>query len=240
MLQCMRYCWDTKKTTPGLPNCAKYMVTILVHASLGMYRMDPTDTNRIVFTATAVVHGLYASFWDVYYDWNIGHIDSDYRFPRQTRAYNKVWVYYAAIALNSSLRFSWVLYTVFPPQDQHSALVSFGVSLGEVFRRGVWLLIRVESEQCTSLGYPRPCGDILLSYSPSTRYGEEEGANDCEVNYSGEGLLRPMREMSVSQLAATSGKHSYSIVAALPGRPDRTYSPGSPGGLSMESRMIPL
>jgi hypothetical protein len=122
-----------------------------------MYGIDPTATNRIVFVAIAVVHGSYASFWDVYYDWTLGHAHSDYSFLRQSRAYKKVWVYYAAIALNGSLRFSWVLYTVVPPQDHHSALASFGVSLGKVFRRGVWLLIRVESERCTSFGYPRPC-----------------------------------------------------------------------------------
>jgi hypothetical protein len=62
MLQCLRCCWDTRKLSPGLPNGAKYMTTILMHASLGMYRIHQTDRDRHIFIVTATSNGLYTSF----------------------------------------------------------------------------------------------------------------------------------------------------------------------------------
>ncbi|RAQ98787.1 signal transduction protein [Stemphylium lycopersici] len=53
-----------------------------------------------------------------------------------------------AIPVNILLRFTWILYVAFPQQLQHSGFISFGVSIGEVFRRAIWSLFRIENEYC--------------------------------------------------------------------------------------------
>jgi hypothetical protein len=136
---------------PAVPNGIKYIITILLYASLTMYRTDNTLINRRLFLTAATVQGIYNSIWDVYYDWNLGHLEAEYRYLRQTLAYKQVWVYYIAMVLNPFLRFSWILYTFIPFQLQHSTPTFFAVSAGEVFRRGLWSVIRVESEYCTNV-----------------------------------------------------------------------------------------
>ena len=49
-----------------------------------------------------------------------------------------------AILLDPILRFTWVFYAIFAENVQHSALLSILVSTGEVIRRGMWTLFRVE------------------------------------------------------------------------------------------------
>lgn len=53
-----------------------------------------------------------------------------------------------AIPVNILLRFTWILYVAFPQQLQYSAVISFGVATGEVFRRAMWSLFRIENEYC--------------------------------------------------------------------------------------------
>lgn len=62
------------------------------------------------------------------------------------------------------LRFNWVLYTVDPLQLQHSAKTSFVAALGEIFRRGIWSVFRVENEHCTNVSRFRASRDVPLPY----------------------------------------------------------------------------
>jgi hypothetical protein len=230
MLQCLRCCWDTQELSPGLPNGAKYMTTILMHASLGMYRIHQTDRDRDIFVLTATFHGLYTSFWDMYYDWKLGVPDTDHRFLRQTLAYKKVWIYYAAIAINPILRFSWVLYAVVPVQHQRWTVVTFGVSVGEVFRRGLWLLIRVESEFCARFACRPARGVVLVSSSPE-EHAEGDGVNKHEsiarLGRSGIPVLRidaPTCEGALQPAAIWMNRDRW-ISIAVPDIPAPVYRP---------------
>lgn len=62
------------------------------------------------------------------------------------------------------LRFNWIFYAIYSQDLQHSALLSFGVSLSEVCRRGMWSLFRVENEHCTNVGRFRASRDVPLPY----------------------------------------------------------------------------
>ena len=53
-------------------------------------------------------------------------------------------MYYVAMLVDPILRFNWIFYVIFTEDIQHSALLSFVVSLSEVLRRGIWTLFRVE------------------------------------------------------------------------------------------------
>jgi hypothetical protein len=66
--------------------------------------------------------------------------------------------------IDVTLRFTWILYIAMPQQLQHSAITSFGISVGEVCRRGLWSLFRIENEHCNQSSRSRTCG-ILPSDS---------------------------------------------------------------------------
>lgn len=68
------------------------------------------------------------------------------------------------MVLDPLLRFNWIFYAIYSHDLQHSALLSFGVSFSEVFRRGIWSLFRVENEHCTNVGRFRASRDVPLPY----------------------------------------------------------------------------
>lgn len=80
------------------------------------------------------------------------------------------------MAFDPILRFNWIFYVIFSDNLQHSALLSFLVSLTEILRRGMWTLFRVENEHCTNVGRFRASRDIPLPYdipSPTSSIIEE-------------------------------------------------------------------
>ena len=85
-------------------------------------------------------------------------------FLRDVLGYKRAWVYYAAMVLDPLLRFNWIFYAIYSHDLQHSALLSFVVSLSEVCRRGIWSLFRVENEHCTNVGRFRASRDVPLPY----------------------------------------------------------------------------
>lgn len=68
------------------------------------------------------------------------------------------------MAIDPILRFNWIFYVIFGKEIQHSALLSFIISLTEVGRRAMWTLFRVENEHCTNVGRFRASRDVPLPY----------------------------------------------------------------------------
>ena len=95
---------------------------------------------------------------------------------RDTRAYKQTWLYYLAICIDPILRFNWIFYAIYAKDLQHSALLSFFIGLSEVFRRGLWVLIRVENEHSTNVGRFRASRDVPLPFD----VGEPESPSSLE------------------------------------------------------------
>jgi hypothetical protein len=163
-LQCLRRYADTRNKFPHLLNFGKYLATIMFYASLSIYRMDQKASTKAVFITFATVNSVYTSFWDIYYDWSLGDPHAKHRFLRKELGYKRVWWYYLAMFIDPILRFNWIMYTISPLQLQHSAKTSFGVSVSEILRRGMWSLFRVENEHCTNVGRFRASRDVPLPY----------------------------------------------------------------------------
>ncbi|KAH0840478.1 putative signal transduction protein Syg1 [Fonsecaea pedrosoi] len=170
-LQCLRRYYDSRNWFPHLANCLKYCGNIAYYATLSIYRIDMNHTTWSIFVTFALVNGVYCSFWDVFMDWSLGDFFvQKYPFLRERLAYKQVWIYYAAIVADVLLRQQWVFYAIFTSDVQHSALMSFFVSLAEVIRRGIWSLFRVENEHCNNVGKFRASRDIPLPYDiPDSR-----------------------------------------------------------------------
>ena len=170
-LQCLRRYHDSGNWFPHLANCLKYSGNIAYYATLSIYRIDMSYTTWSIFVTFALINGVYCSFWDVYLDWSLGDVFvHKYPFLRERLGYKHVWMYYAAIPIDIVLRQTWILYAIFTRDVQHSAIMSFFVSLAEIIRRGIWSIFRVENEHCNNVGKFRASRDVPLPYDlPDSR-----------------------------------------------------------------------
>ncbi|KAL8856839.1 MAG: hypothetical protein Q9178_006556 [Gyalolechia marmorata] len=163
-LQCLRRYYDTRNAFPHLVNFGKYTFTILCYMTLSLYRIDQTFRLKALFIACATVNAVYCSVWDLAMDWSLCNPYAEHPFLRDVLGYKKAWYYYVAMAIDPILRFNWIFYIIFGNGLQHSALLSFLISLSEVGRRAMWTVFRVENEHCTNVGRFRASRDVPLPY----------------------------------------------------------------------------
>jgi hypothetical protein len=128
-----------------------------------------------LFIVCATINAVYCSIWDLVMDWSLIDPTAKHRFLRENLAFKQIWMYYLAMLIDPILRFNWIFYAIYTNDVQHSAILSFMVSLSEVFRRGMWTIFRVENEHCTNVGRFRASRDVPLPYhlqSSETASGE--------------------------------------------------------------------
>ncbi|KAL8936802.1 MAG: hypothetical protein Q9211_004010 [Gyalolechia sp. 1 TL-2023] len=155
--------------------------------SLSLYRIDQTMQLKALFIACATVNSVYCCLGNPY---------AEHPFLREVLGYKNPWAYYAAMVLDPLLRFNWIFYVIFTNELQHSALLSFMISLSEILRRGMWTLFRVENEHCTNVGRFRASRDVPLPYEiPSPTPSVIEESRDqfsAHQDGAGSGQLQPM------------------------------------------------
>ncbi|KAI9375752.1 EXS-domain-containing protein [Aspergillus egyptiacus] len=171
-LQCVRRYVDTKNAFPHLLNFGKYMFGVLYYATLSMYRIDKVTRFQAPFITFALLNAVYCSVWDLAMDWSLGNVYAKHPLLRETLAFRRVWVYYAAMVIDVIVRFHWIFYAIFAHDIQHSAVLSFVVSLSEICRRGMWTIFRVENEHCTNVLLFRASRDVPLPYAVSSTDGQ--------------------------------------------------------------------
>ena len=153
--------------------------------SLSLWRLDKTNYGLCAFfIAAAATNSVYCSVWDIMMDWSMP-LDPRSKPPllRNVLAYRKhKWLYYLAMFVDPILRFNWIFYVIYKDETQHSSLISFLIALSEIFRRALWVLLRVENEHCTNVGRFRASRDPALPYSIEDRSldGQSEPTTDVE------------------------------------------------------------
>ncbi|KAK6509733.1 hypothetical protein TWF481_004463 [Arthrobotrys musiformis] len=173
LLQCFRRYHDTGNAFPHLANAAKYGCGILFYMMLSLWRIDKgNESIKAAFIILAGVNSFYASTWDLLMDWSLLNWYAPYRLLRTEMAFRRPLAYYLAMIIDPIIRFSWIFYVIFADQVQHSALLSFVVSLAEVGRRFIWCFFRMENEHCANVNKFRAYkDDVPLPYNvplPST------------------------------------------------------------------------
>ncbi|KAJ5665181.1 uncharacterized protein N7477_007629 [Penicillium maclennaniae] len=162
--QCIRRYADTRNAFPHLLNLGKYVFSILYYATLSMYRIDRHTRFQAAFITFGLLNAVYVSVWDLIMDWSLGNPYAKHKLLREVLAFRRVWIYYVAMVLDVIVRFNWIFYAIFVNDLQHSAVLSFVISLSEVFRRGMWSIFRVENEHCTNVLLFRASRDVPLPY----------------------------------------------------------------------------
>jgi hypothetical protein len=64
-------------------------------------------------------------------------------FLRDELIYKNVWIYYFS---NVALRNSWMLYVILSKEKAYAPLIVFSLAFGEVFRKFIWCVFRMENE----------------------------------------------------------------------------------------------
>ncbi|KAI1969689.1 Xenotropic and polytropic retrovirus receptor 1 [Ophidiomyces ophidiicola] len=173
-LQCLRRYRDTKNLFPHVVNFGKYSCSILYYMTLSLYRIKRVESLHALFISFALINAIYTSVWDVAMDWSLGNPFSKHPYLRDFLGFRRRWIYYAAMIIDPILRFNWIFYAIFIHDLQHSAILSFLVSLSEVFRRGIWSIFRVENEHCTNVGRFRAFRDVPLPYDLPSESSTDE------------------------------------------------------------------
>ncbi|KAK3305091.1 EXS family-domain-containing protein, partial [Chaetomium strumarium] len=153
-IQCIRSCYDTRNIFPHLFNFGKYTMTLLSAVSLSLYRIEDLQTKLSFFVTFAAMNAVCCCNYptlDVFVDFSLVRGRPSQKLLRDITALRPIWIYYVTMLADPILRFSWVFYGIFTHNTQYGILVSFIVSLCEVVRRGLWALLRVENEHCTSI-----------------------------------------------------------------------------------------
>ncbi|KAL6878939.1 EXS family domain-containing protein [Trichoderma novae-zelandiae] len=163
-LQCIRRYKDTRNIFPHLVNCGKYTATILSYMTLSIYRIRQNNSDLALFATFSTVNGIYTSIWDLFMDFSLLQPQSRHTALRDILALKHRWVYYVIMVVDPILRFSWIFYAIFTHDLQHSTIVSFLVSFMEVFRRGIWSLLRVENEHCANVAQYKASREVPLPY----------------------------------------------------------------------------
>ncbi|KAK4203853.1 EXS family-domain-containing protein [Triangularia verruculosa] len=181
-LQCIRRYHDTKNVFPHLVNCGKYSMTILTAVFLSLYRIENTQANLSLFITFGTVNAIYCSIWDLFMDFSLLQAGARKKLLRNITALRPVSIYYIIMTLDPILRFSWIFYAIFTHGSQHSTIVSFLVAFAEVFRRGIWTLLRVENEHCANVAQYKASRDTPLPYHLNTSTSSvEEQAPPAEL-----------------------------------------------------------
>jgi hypothetical protein len=79
-------------------------------------------------------------------DWGLLTIHRDGRITRRSRLYYPTITYVLALVINLALRFSWTINRIPGMNHIHSSIIVLIIEIGEVFRRAMWNLYRIEWE----------------------------------------------------------------------------------------------
>jgi myo-inositol-1(or 4)-monophosphatase len=140
-------CPDSIAKIPVMLNILKYMssfppIWLTAAASLGY--MHPHMPQFI--TTAAVINSLYSFLWDVIMDWGLLTFTRDGRVLRRQRLHLPLFTYFFLVIINFVLRFSWFVNRLPGFDHLHSSIIVLVIEVGEVFRRAMWNIYRIEWE----------------------------------------------------------------------------------------------
>jgi len=139
-----------------LLNAGKYSTGIVVSGISAFMAQRPDIAELVlpVWIICSLISTCYTFSWDIIMDWGLGNRYSKNKFLRDRLLYPSKKFYYCIMGGNFLLRLMWTLSLsngVVLLFDNPLFLSTF-VAIIEVFRRGMWNLLRMENEQVANVG----------------------------------------------------------------------------------------
>ena len=138
---------DTMSKIPIILNLLKYFsafppLWLAAYASLGY-----THPNLPLIAAImATINSLYSFLWDIIMDWGLINIYRNGKFNFRNRLLLPTICYLPAVIINLIMRFSWAANRIQFLSHLHASHLILIVELGEVMRRAMWNIYRIEWE----------------------------------------------------------------------------------------------
>lgn len=161
--QCLfEYHKSNRRNLTHLLNAIKYSTAFLPTISMILFKNGIVKRQTLWYFAM-FINSTYSFYWDISNDWNFGFFTnflksrSNTVYLRNKLIYSKT-VYIIAIVIDFSFRYIWVLKMIYLNSSSTSSLKNFSVMLFttemgnfmleifEIFRRWVWVFIKVETE----------------------------------------------------------------------------------------------
>ena len=143
ILQCLKQIYDTQKKFPQIYNIIKYFLNIIV-ACLSFFWPTFPFLHPVWFIFT-FISSCYSFAWDIKMDFGLLQKGKNYPL-RDKLYYKKKYYYYIVSILDFFFRFLWLI--TLSPEVINAFIrpesLSIILSSVEIFRRGMWNLIRVE------------------------------------------------------------------------------------------------
>ncbi|KAK1379558.1 Phosphate transporter like [Heracleum sosnowskyi] len=165
MLQCVRRFFEEKDAIQGW-NSLKYFAIVVSFVTRTAYGKNKSDEWYVIAWVTSVVAGIVATYWDIVFDWGLLNRKSANPWLRDKLIVPYKSVYYAAIALNVLLRFSWIqmVLDLEVPFLHEQSMIAV-IAILEIVRRGVWNFFRLENEHLNNVGKYRAFKSVPLPFN---------------------------------------------------------------------------
>ncbi|WOH12595.1 hypothetical protein DCAR_0832101 [Daucus carota subsp. sativus] len=172
MLQCVRRFFEEKDAIQGW-NSLKYFAIVVSFATRTAYGKNNSNEWYIIAWVTSIVAGAVAAYWDIVFDWGLLNRKSTNPWLRDKLIVPYKSVYFAAIALDVLLRFSWIqiVLDLEVPFLHEQSMIAV-IAILEIVRRGVWNFFRLENEHLNNVGKYRAFKSVPLPFN----YEEDEDA----------------------------------------------------------------
>lgn len=163
ILQCTKMIIDSKNPYPQKYNILKYCLNLCVATFSFLLATYPMF--HPIWFVTSLVSTCYSFFWDLKFDF--GFLQPGKGFPlREKLCYSSKKLYYFAVIANFFLRFLWLI-TLSPEviaEFVRPETLSVSLFALEIFRRGMWNCIRVETKHLEISKEFRVTNDVELPF----------------------------------------------------------------------------
>lgn len=130
-----------------LGNSLKYFssIVVIVLSAIQKWRIYNFDVINKFWLSSCFFNSLFSFYWDIQFDWDLGHWNSKHFLLRDHLQYQSPLLYYCAILSNFLLRFTWSikLSSHLYPKIEFSLFI---FEVLEILRRTTWIFFRMEAE----------------------------------------------------------------------------------------------
>lgn len=130
--------------TPFFFNTLKYLATLLTAVFAFEYKLGLNHI-QAAWIAFAIISSIYSFVWDLKMDWGLLEKNKIHPYLREKLVFGSPRTYYLIIVGNFIMRLTWIM-TISPKLASFLGdpnLVFLITGMIEIFRRGVWNLLRV-------------------------------------------------------------------------------------------------
>eukprot|EP00835_Amoeboradix_gromovi_P006390 NODE_739_length_4684_cov_0.601091.p5 type:complete len:118 gc:universal NODE_739_length_4684_cov_0.601091:746-393(-) len=115
----------------------------------------------ISWFVSVLFNSVFAFYWDIKYDW--GLLEKEFQYLRGQLVFPR-YIYWFAIIIDFNIRFVWLLNGLFVHWNLWDSNVSFTLQCLELFRRWIWVYLRIEKELVYRASYLNPATKRKLEF----------------------------------------------------------------------------